>query len=425
MRKDFILKGNICYSPRRSTIETEGGKYVICADGICKGVYKRIPAAYKHLPVFDYEDKIIIPGLVDLHIHAPQYAFRGMDMDLELLPWLRKNTFPEEGKYKDLDYADKAYDIFTESMKKSATTRACVFATMHREATVLLMDKLEKSGLVTMVGKVNMDRNAPEYLKEQSYKVSAEETVKWISQAVEKKYHNTYPILTPRFTPCCTDNLMEELGRIQKEYDLPVQSHLSENPREEEMVKKLCPWIEVYADAYDKFDLFGKKCPTVMAHCVYSNDEEIRMIKDNGVFVAHCPESNTNLSSGIAPVRRFLNEGINVGLGSDVAGGSTEDLFHAMTEAIQVSKLRWRLIDDSMKPLTIEEVFYMGTKGGGKFFGKVGSFEPGYEFDAVVLNDSRLKHPQELSVKDRLERLIYCSDNRDIEAKYVRGRKLF
>ena len=152
--------------------------------------------------------------------------------------------------------------------------------------------------------------------------------------------------------------------------------------------------------------------------------ERARM-KENGVFIAHCPESNMNLASGVAPVRSFLEEGLHVGLGSDLAGGSTENIFTAMAHAIQASKLRWRLQDDSLKPLTAPEAFHMATKGGGEFFGKVGSFEAGYEMDAVVLDDSRLAHPQDMTVQQRLERMIYFSDDREVYAKYVAGEKLF
>lgn len=147
-------------------------------------------------------------------------------------------------------------------------------------------------------------------------------------------------------------------------------------------------------------------------------------MKENGVFIAHCPESNMNLSSGVAPVRTFLEEGLHVGIGSDVAGGSTENLFKAMALAIQASKLRWRMQDDSLKPLTLEEVFYIATKGGGEFFGNVGSFEPGFELDAVVLNDTRIVHSQNLDVRERLERMIYLADEREVRAKYVRGREI-
>lgn len=418
-----ILKGNIVYSKNMEELSVCEHGYLVCRDGVVEEVYQTLPFKLGGYPIRDYGDCLIIPGLVDLHIHAPQYSFRGLGMDMELLEWLETNTFPEEAKFESVEYAQKAYRIFVDSLRKSATTRACIFATVHRPATLLLMDMLERSGLSTMVGKVNMDRNCPDYLCEETEE-SAVETVEWIKDVLHRKYANTRPILTPRFTPSCTDELMDDIKMIQMRYGLPLQSHLSENPSEVAWVKELCPWSEFYGDAYDHFGLFGVDCPTVMAHCVYSGDAEIERMKENGVFIAHCPESNTNLASGIAPVRRFLEEGLHVGLGSDVAGGSTESIFASMRCAIQASKLRWRIQDDSMRPLTAEEVFYMATKGGGEFFGRVGSFEPGYEFDAVVLDDSRLEHPQQLDVKSRLERMIYFSDDREIRAKYVQGKEI-
>lgn len=420
----FILQGDIIYTKEAGKFEICENGYLVCEQGKVKGVYRTLPFTLGGIPVKDYKGKLLIPGLVDLHIHAPQYSFRGLGMDMELLEWLNVNTFPEEAKYRELDYARKAYEIFAENLKKSATTRACIFATVHREATLLLMDLLEEAGLGTMVGKVNMDRNCPDYLSEGSAKESAAETVEWIRDVEHKKYKYTSPILTPRFIPSCTDELMENLKKIQLRYSLPVQSHLSENISEIAWVKELCPQAEFYGDAYDRFGLFGADAPTVMAHCVHSDEREIKRMKENKVFIAHCPESNMNVSSGIAPVRRFLEEGLHVGIGSDVAGGTTENLFTAMAHAIQASKLRWRIQDESLKPLKAEEVFYMATKGGGEFFGKVGSFEEGYEFDVVVLDDSRLKHPQYLDIQKRLERMIYLADDREIAAKYVGGRKI-
>ena len=419
----FILKGNIIYSKSLTELNICEHGYLVCRDGLVEGVYQTLPFKLGGNPIHDYGDRLIIPGLVDLHLHAPQYPFRGLGMDMELLEWLETNTFPEESKYKDLEYAKKAYTIFADDMRRSATTRACIFGTIHRPATLLLMDLMEKTGLATYVGKVNMDRNSPEYLCEETQE-SAVETLEWIKDVLHKKYENTRPILTPRFTPSCTDELMEELKKLQMRYGLPLHSHLSENRSEVEWVRELCPWSEFYGDAYDRFGLFGADCPTIMAHCVYSDDKEIAPMKENGVFIAHCPESNMNVSSGIAPVRRFLQEGLNVGIGSDVAAGSTENLFRAMTHAIQASKLRWRLVDDEQTPLTLEEVFYLATKGGGAFFGRVGSFEKGCEFDAVVLDDSRLKHPQPLDIRSRLERMLYLADDREIKAKYVKGKEI-
>lgn len=420
----FILKGNIVYSKNKDELRILKDHYLISESGLVKGVFEKVPPEYAQVSVSDYGECLIIPGLTDLHVHAPQYTFRAMGMDMELLEWLETNTFPEEAKYQDLEYARRAYRIFTDNLKRSATTRACIFGTIHRDATLLLMDQLEQSGLVTYVGKANMDRNCPDYLREESAEESGIQTVEWIKDVLHKKYQNTMPILTPRFTPSCSDELMENLKKIQMYYQIPVQSHLSENPGEIAWVKELCPWSEFYGDAYDRFGLFGADCKTVMAHCVYSGKEERQRMKENGVFIAHCPESNMNLSSGVAPVRTFLEEGLHVGIGSDVAGGSTENLFKAMALAIQASKLRWRMQDDSLKPLTLEEVFYIATKGGGEFFGNVGSFEPGFELDAVVLNDTRIVHSQNLDVRERLERMIYLADEREVRAKYVRGREI-
>lgn len=422
--KDYILKGNICYSQNLQTIRCVENGYVVCLNGKSAGVFDEIPEKYENLAVKDFGDKLIIPGLVDMHVHAPQYSFRSIGMDMELLDWLEARAFPEEGKFSDVEYAKKAYGIFVDDLLKSATTRACIFASRHVEGTWVLMDLLEKSGLVSYVGKVNMDRNAPDYLKEENAEKSAEDTIRWIEGAA-KHFQNTKPIITPRFIPSCTDPLMERLGEIQKEYNLPVQSHLSENLSEIELVKELCPTSKFYGDAYHQFGLFGGDVPTIMAHCVHPPKEEMEMMKEQGIFVAHCPQSNINVLSGIPPIRDFLDEGIRVGLGCDIAGGTVLSIFRAMIEAIQLSKLRWRLVDQSKRPLTVEEAFYLGTIGGGSFFGKVGSFEEGYELDAVVLDDTTLPYPQELTVAERLERMIYLSDERHVVGKFVRGKHLF
>ena len=419
----FALKGTICYSKNQHELVFAENSYVVCENGICAGVFSQLPEEYRDIPTEDMGDRLIIPGFTDLHLHAPQYAYRGTGMDLELLDWLNTITFPQEARYADLSYAKKAYSIFVDDLKHSFTTRACIFATLHRPATELLMDMLEESGLTTMVGKVNMDRNGAPELQEESAQASAADTRQWLDE-IRNRYDHTYPILTPRFTPSCTDELMTELGKIQKEYHLPVQSHLSENFGEIAWVKELCPASRFYGDAYDMFGLFGGACPTIMAHCVHSTDEELQMIKDQGVYIAHCPESNTDLASGIAPIRHYLDMELRVGLGTDVAGGFSLSMFRAIVDTIQASKLRWRLMDQTLAPITLEEAFYMATIGGGSFFGKVGSFEKGYEFDAMVLDDSNIRHPQEISNRDRLERLVYLSDDRNLIGKYVQGRKV-
>ena len=161
-----------------------------------------------------------------------------------------------------------------------------------------------------------------------------------------------------------------------------------------------------------------------MAHCVHSDEREQELMLKNGVFIAHSPESNMNLASGVAPVSQFLERGLRVGLATDIAGGSHESLLRAMMHAIQASKLRWRLLDQTVAPLSFERAFYLATMGGGAFFGSVGTFREGWAADAVVLDDTNLDHPQDLPVRARLERMTYLADERNIAAKYVEGRKI-
>ena len=418
--RNFIMKGNIIFSKDKSELNVQKHAYLVCVDGLCAGVFETLPEKYQDLPCEDYEDCLIIPGMTDLHVHAPQYSYRGLGMDMELIDWLNAHAFPEESKFTDLEYAKRAYSIFVNDLVKSTTTRACIFGTLHKEATLLLMELLEDTGMKACVGKVDMDRNSPEMLREESVDVASKIEEQWILEA--ERFDNVRQILTPRFIPSCSDELMREISRLQKKYELPMQSHLSENLGEIEWVKELCPDSKFYGDAYDQFELFGGECPTIMAHCVHSSEEEIALMKEKNVFVAHCPQSNTNIASGIAPIRIYLDKDMKVGLGSDVAGGAHLSIMRAMTDAIQCSKLRWRMYDQSLKPLNFEEAFYLATKGGGEFFGQVGSFEEGYEFDALVLDDENLPHPQELTLKERIERIVYLGDDRNVKSKYVAGR---
>ena len=407
-----LLKGNFIYSIDKNHIEIKENQYLLVKDGKVEGFYNEVPSIAKDVKVEDYKDNIIIPGLSDLHVHAPQYAFRGMGMDMQLLDWLNTYAFKEEGKYKNLEYAKKQYSKFVDDVKNSATTRLSIFATLHKDATIMLMDLL----------KVNMDRNSPEFLSEDTIE-SKEYTIEWLEQ-IKDRYKNIKPILTPRFIPSCTDKLMDEIQNINKKYKLPIQSHLSENTSEIDWVADLHPDTNNYAEAYNKYNLFGKENKTIMAHCVHCPDDELNLIKQNNVTVAHCPQSNANLTSGIAPIKKMLDMGIDVGLGSDIAAGSSLSIFRAMSDAVQVSKLREAMTGEKNQILTLSEVFYLGTKGGGKFFGNVGSFEKGYEFDAVVLNDESFGDNSDFTLKERLERIIYLSDDRNIVAKYVAGNKV-
>ena len=416
---EYLVHGDLCFSTAPRHIETMEASYLHVKDGKCISCYKELPEALSSLEIKDYSGNLIIPGMVDLHLHAPQYAYRGTKMDLPLLDWLNSNTFPEEAKYEDMNYAKAAYKNFVEDLKESPTTRAVIFATLHKEATLCLMDLLEKSGLETMVGKVNMDRNSPDYLTEHSAEEALENTRNWL-QAIPKDYRHCHPILTPRFTPTCSDALMEGLGKIKKEKGIPLQSHLSENKAEIAWVKELCPDTKNYGESYDRYGLLQH---SVMAHCVHTREDELELLKERECYICHCPQSNTNLQSGVAPVKYFLEKGAKLGLGTDVAGGANLSMFRAITDAIHVSKLRsCLLLEDAA--ITVEEAFFMASLSGGGFFGKVGSFLTGYEADFLVYERKR-ESIREESLLERLEMLLYTEKELfRMKAKFVSGRRI-
>mgnify|MGYP000336841919 CR=1 FL=1 len=416
----MIFKGNFLYTPALGELTVREGEYLVVEGEKCAGFYRALPQEYAGQPVTDFGRALVLPAFCDLHLHAPQMVNRGVGYDQELLPWLETYPFPVEARYGDTDFAEAAWKRFLNRMWANGTLRFSAFATIHKEAAWRLMELTEQAGLSALIGKVNMDRNAPDSLREDA---SLADTEELICRSRAELKHVEY-ILTPRFVPSTTARLMDGLGRLGERYGLPVQSHLSENRSEIAWVGQLHPECASYTEVYRDYGLLRRGC-TIMAHAVHLPGREEAILREEGVTLAHCAQSNTNLSSGIAPVRTYLEQGIHTGLGTDVAGGAGESVFRAMADAIQVSKLRWRLVDETLKPLTAEEAFYLGTKGGGGFFGKAGSFEEGYELDALVLNDESLKHPQPLSLKERLERFIYISDERHIDAKYVAGSKIF
>ncbi|MBP9477243.1 MAG: guanine deaminase [Sebaldella sp.] len=417
-----IYKGNIVFTSNPEKFNVIENGYIVVEDGKVKEVREDLNEGYKDIEIEDFGDKIIIPGFVDVHVHAPQFENLGLGFDKELLPWLETYTFPEESKFKETSYAKKVYTNFIRSLWEKGSTRSIVFATIHKEATEVLMELFKKSGLSAYVGKVNMDRNSPPFLIE-----TVEDSLKDTEYLIEK-YNNKDSlvklIITPRFVPTCSGELMGGLSELSKKYDLPVQSHLSENFGEISWVHELHPDNKNYSDVYDSYGLFGTK-PTIMAHCVHNNEDEIELMKKNNVFVAHCPTSNFNLSSGMAPIRKYMDMGINVGIGSDVSGGHTMSMRECIVAAIQTSKMYNVYVDKESKILSTSEAFYLATKGGGKFFGKVGSFEEGYEFDALILDDTSLKGVSKRTIDERVQRFVYSGNSTNIVRRYVAGKEVF
>ena len=420
-----VYKGNIFHTPVFGEYVAMENGFVVVENGKTIGVYQELLAEHKDAELFDYSGKLIIPGFIDTHLHASQFVNRGLGLDKELLPWLETYTFPEEAKYINIDYSKRAYEKIVHALWANGTTRSIHFGTIHREATELLMDMLAKAGLGALVGKVNMDRNSPDFYIETTEQ-SLTETRKWLENTANK-YERVKPIITPRFVPSCSNELMAGLGKLAKEFNVKIQSHINENKSEIEWVSLLEPAAKNYADAYDRFGLFGDQ-PTILAHCIWNKDEEIELMAKKQVMVAHSPHSNNNISSGIAPIRKLLNAGVPVGLATDISGGHAISMTSVIVAAAQVAKLRWVYLEENKKkgePLSTAEWFYLATKGGAKFIAdNLGTFESGYEFDALIIDDSRIEDLNPRTIVERVERYIYIGDDREIVERYVSGNRL-
>ena len=423
-----VYKAHILFTKEKSRFEVLENGYVAVENSKVTGVSTDLAQLDSEgAEVIDFGNKLLIPAMNDMHVHAPQVHNQGVAMDLELLPWLQNYTFPEESKYADVNYAERMYRRFLHTQWLFGTMRSVVFGTVHTESTRKLMNLYKEAGMGALVGKVAMNRNCPDALCEDvdAY-VEGQESL--IAEANSSLFtlHSSFPplvrpIITPRFVPSCTPDLLNACGELAKKYQLPVQSHLSENTSEIAWVAELEKESTSYGDAYNRYGLFGQT-PTIMAHCVWTNGSELELMKRNRVMVAHCPTSNFNLSSGLAPVRTFLDEGLPIGLGSDISGGHDLNMFRMLVYAIQVSKMHYQQ-DKSKAFLTLPEIFWIATKSAGSFFGKVGSFEPGYEFDALVIDDGVL-YPDEYSLPHRLERFIYLGDDRQIVHRFCRGEEI-
>ena len=415
-----VYKAHILFTKEKDHFEVFENGYVAVEDGRVTGVSNNLAeVGGQDAEVTDFGDCLLIPAMNDMHVHAPQVRNQGVAMDLELLPWLQNYTFPEESKYADVHYAERMYRRFLHTQWLFGTMRSVVFGTVHTESTRLLMKLYQEAGMGALVGKVAMNRNCPDALSE-----DVEDAVKGNEMLIaEFNQPNALvrPIITPRFVPSCTPELLKACGRLANTYRLPVQSHLSENTSEIAWVAELEKESTSYGDAYNRYGLFGQT-PTIMAHCVWTNGAELELMKHNHVMVAHCPTSNFNLSSGLAPVRTFLDEGLPIGLGSDISGGHDLNMFRMLVYAIQVSKMHYQQ-DKSKAFLTLPEIFWIATKSAGSFFGKVGSFEPGYEFDALVIDDKVLNFDN-YSLLHRLERFIYLGDDRQIVRRFCRGQEV-
>lgn len=414
-----LIRGQIVEAKRFGAPEITENGYIATENGVILGVYGELPERYKDAPVTDYGDKLVLQGFCDMHLHAPQYPMLGMGMDLQLLEWLKKYTFKTEARFSDKEYARRVYKKLAKELIGNGTTRVCIFSSFHADATLALMEALEEAGVGGFVGKVNMDRDSGEC--QETTEGSKRETLRWLEGC--GRFKNVRPILTPRFTPSCTDGILSWLGVQAEERGLTVQSHLSENKREIELVRRLHPDCGQYWETYDRFGLWKDR--TVMAHCVLSDEREQDAMIERNVLCVHCPDSNINICSGFAPVRRMKERGVWVALGSDIAGGAELHMLRVMTSAIRASKARAIETKGADAFLTVGEAYYLGTSAGAEYFGDRDGFAPGNRLHAVVIDDRDLpESTRPLDVSERFERAVYLAGEKDITAVYAAGKRV-
>ncbi|KAI9873191.1 MAG: hypothetical protein M1830_000737 [Pleopsidium flavum] len=286
---------------------------------------------------------------------------------------------------------------------------------------------------------MDSDINA-EYYRDESLESAIENTRASINhiENVDPNHDLIRPIITPRFAPSCTSKLLKQLGQLALEADILSQTHISENKNEIELVKRLFPDAEHYAGVYDDYGLLTPRM--ILAHAVHLSAEERRLIKMRKAKISHCPISNTALSSGLCPVRQLLDDGITVGLGTDVSGGYSPSILEAARQASMVSRTLAMNGDERAK-LSVEEVLYLATRGGAKVVGlenEIGGFEVGMQWDAqlvrlATVSDSGpgaqgMHHEGPVDIfgweawEEKVAKWVFCGDDRNTRKVWVKGR---
>jgi guanine deaminase len=376
--------------------------------------------------VVDFGDKVITPGLIDTHVHLPQYDVVAMD-GYERPEWLDNYIFPAEKRFESTEVAREASARFFTDLKANGTTTACVYGTVHKDSTDVAFEEARRSGLRIFMGKVMMDQNSPEFLQEKtadSLETSEELCKKWHRKERGKLNY----VFTPRFAPMCSLDLMKQVSKLAMKHDAYIQTHLSEYRGELRLVKALFPNYRNYTHVYESANLLTRK--TIMAHCIYLDDDEISMLRKYSTKVAHCPSSNFFLKSGIFNAARITDAGLDVGLGSDAGGGPNLSMLREMCNACYTSKVNYILSEGKSNSIDSTFAFYLATMGGAKVLGLehvVGNFSIGKEADFIVVDADKidpLKNSRGRKGKEMLSQLVHRGDDRVVSATYVQGVKV-
>lgn len=411
-----ILHGNILFSRSREELAVHEDSYLVVDNGTVEGIYPVLPEQYRGAEITDYGSGVVIPAFSDLHVHASQYVERGLGMDMLLSDWLNQYTFPQESRFADMEYAHPIYDAFIDEMIRHGTFHACIFATIHREATSYLIRRMEERGLYSFVGKVNMNMASPDYLCE-TVEESLLETERFLDEF--KGNRTAKPILTPRFAPTCSEELMKGLGKLGKKYHVGLQTHVVESRWEAQEALRVFPGYACDTEIYERAGLMDNG-PVVAAHFIFPSEEDIRILNRHGGTAVHCPDATTNIIAGIMGVAALQRQDVRISLGTDIGGGHSPGIYTQIARAVQLSKLKWFYEPEDNQPIPFTNAFYLATRAGGSIFGKVGAFEKGYVFNALVI-DGIADRNIPLTPAQTVERFCYIGGPDNIRARYLNG----
>jgi guanine deaminase len=380
---------------------------------------------------------VVLPGFIDLHIHAPQYPQLGKALDVPLEVWLQRYTFPLEARYADLAFARRSYEALVGDLIAGGTTTAVYFGTIHQDATRLLADICLAKGQRAFVGKVAADNpdECPDYYRE-STAAGLDNTQAFIEyvQGIPGNRGLVQPIVTPRFIPSCTDAMLEGLGTIAKACGCAVQTHCSESDWEHNYV--LARHGISDTGSLDRFELLGRR--TVLAHGNLLSPADMERIAARGSGVAHCPLSNVYFSNAVFPLRAALQRGVRVGLGTDIAGGPSAFLLDACRMAVAASRLLEDGVDPSLPPdargrrdsrIDFRVALHLATAGGADVLDlPVGRFAPGSHFDAMLIDPDapggNVRRFADLDTdEDVIQKIVFTASRANITSVWIDGRR--
>ena len=368
----------------------------------------------------DHSGKLIVPGFIDCHVHFPQIDIIASHGE-QLLDWLARYAYPAEEAFADAEHAHAVAGFFVDELLRNGTTTALVFATVHPQSVDAIFKAADTRGMRLLAGKVLMDVNCPEALRDSPESAYAE------SRQLIEKWHGKNRLgyaITPRFAVTSSEAQLKAAGRLAREFpEVHVQSHLAENHDEIELVAKQFPWSRSYFDVYEQLGLVRER--SVFAHCLHLDDQDREQLAKLGAAIAFCPTSNLFLGSGLFDLRAAKDCGIRTGVGTDVGGGTSLNMFRTLSEAYKVLQLQGQSLPGS-------RALYLATLGAASALyldDRIGNFIAGKEADFVVLDYSassitrrRLSRCQDIT--EKLFALIMLGDDRSIVETYVMGNSV-